>query len=102
MRAIPGPAGRCNRRTRALLRAPAVSAAAARGRGRSTLAGEARHLREVEYLAAILTVASQLVEPRNLLLAEPARRMLRGQRRDQVLDPVADLQREVRGGRAHQ
>ncbi len=44
----------------------------------------------------------QPVQPRDLLLPQRPRRIVGTQRRDQLADPVAELQGEVGGGGAHE
>src|SRR3954462_14187146 len=53
-------------------------------------------------VAARLAREAQRGQARDLLLAEPARRMVGVQRGDQPRDAVAQLQREVRRGGAHE
>ena len=50
----------------------------------------------------MLTLDRELLEPSDLPLALEAGRMVGRQAVDQVSDPVANLQREVRGRRTHE
>jgi hypothetical protein len=55
---------------------------------------------ESERVARLAAVLGELFEAGDLALSFQARRVVGGQRLDQAADPVADLQREVRGDRA--
>src|SRR5688572_9279674 len=86
---------------------PARRSSASSARTRSTpltsCAADARQLRLArDRLAPVLAVDRQPFEPRDLRLAEGPRGMVLGEAVDQVRDAVADLEREVRRGRAHQ
>src|SRR3954471_14127893 len=51
---------------------------------------------------ALLAAVAEPLEPRDLALALDAGRVIGGQRRDQLRDAGAQLEREVRGGGAHE
>ena len=57
-------------------------------------------MRDAQRAARVAAVLGQVLEPGDLALAFEPGGVAGGQRLDQAADPVADLQREVRGGGA--
>jgi calcineurin-like phosphoesterase family protein len=69
---------------------------------RAALVGQARQRRQRLAFAAGLTGEREPLQPRDLLLAEPAGGIVRGQGGDQLRDAGLQLEREVRRRRAHE